>query len=119
MAKTNANAYMERHFPELRKYKRSVSRMWERKYDRRYLDDWWFKLGVDDLSETEFFIFVGAKDYSDMDFKLFKVPSSYLAENLKGLSVTDKGWINIYVHIRTFKDIRGQVELSFGEFALN
>jgi hypothetical protein len=93
--------------------------MWERKFDRRYLDDWWFKLSVDDLSESEFIIFVGAKDYSDMDFKVFKVPSSYLAENLGGLSVTDKGWINIHVHIRTFKDIRGQAQLCFEEFVVS
>ena len=119
MARTNPRAFMTRNFPELWVYKRTTSRMFESKEKHHYYDDWWFKLGVDDLDKNEFIIFIGAKDYIDKDFKVFKVPSAFLAKNLESLSKTDAGWINIYVHFETMKDLRHPDGLSFAEFALN
>jgi hypothetical protein len=117
--RTRSKEFLETHFPELLPYKRRTSRMWESKDASSYYDNWWFTFMVPDLDKTDYIIFVGALDYEDKAFKVFKVPSSFLRENLSNIDITGDGWAHLYIHIRDFADRRNQAGLSFNEFAQN
>ena len=64
-------------------------------------------------------IFCGASDYKNINFKLFKVPSSYIIAILSKLDKNLGGWVNIYLSFRDYVDLRNNNKLSFKEFLLN
>jgi hypothetical protein len=117
--KTNSRGFIERNFPELRKYKRSTSRKWESSEKPHYKNNWWFKCLREELEENEFIIFAGANDQQDKDFKVLKVPTAYLLSNLDKLDMTEAGWINLYIHMESLEDVRNDARLPFKQFALN
>jgi hypothetical protein len=117
--RANSRKYIKDKFPELRKYKIITSRMFEKVDNPKYLDDWWFKFDYKDLNDYEYIIFVGALDYVNKDFKLFKIPSSYIKSNIDNLYKGKNDWIIIYLHLKDFVDVRNKAHLSFKEFELN
>lgn len=118
--KANSRKYIEDKFPELRKYKIITSRMFEKADNpKRNRDDWWFKFDYKHLNDYEYIIFAGALDYENKDFKLFKVPSSYIKSSINNLYMKKDGWIIIYLHLKDFVDIRKKERVSFKEFELN
>ncbi len=119
MPRTQSKPFIEKNFPDLLQYKRRTSRMYESKDKPSYFDDWWFNFYLRDLESSEFMIFAGAKDYINQEFMIFKVPTSYLLSNLEKISVTDGGWINLYIHTTSYLDVRTDSGVSFGQFAVN
>ena len=117
--RTNPKPFLSKNFPELKGYKRTASRMYENKEKKTYLDNWWFNFGIDNLKSDEFIIFIGALDYLNENFKIFKVPTSYLLQNIDKIDMTEKGWINLYVHMKDLIDLRNINNLSFCDFAIN
>jgi hypothetical protein len=115
-ARANAKSFVAKKFPELSRYKLRSSRMWE---EPEYRPCWWFGLMEDELTRYEYFVFAGALDRVNRDFKLFKVPAAYIRENLSKLDKTPSGWINVYIHMRDFHDIRNDARLPFKQFAVN
>lgn len=117
--RVNPKPFLSKNFPELLKYKRSASRMWEAKERNNYLDNWWFNFTDDVLESNEFIIFVGALDYENKDFRVFKVPAAYLLQNIDKIDKSKDGWINLYVHMTSLVDLRNSNHLSFHEFVIN
>jgi hypothetical protein len=117
--RTNSKNYIAKHFPQLINFKTTTSKMWEHRDRPDYLDNWWFKFMESDLRENEHIVFAGALDKLNKDFKILKVPSSYLTQNLPRLDMTDGGWVNIYVHMRDLKDVRKPAGVPFVQFAVN
>ena len=117
--RTKSKPFLSESFPELLHYKRTTSRMWENKEKKSYGDNWWFKFMHDDLKSDEFIVFVGALDYLNKNFRVLKVPTSYLLQNIDKIDMTENGWINLYVHMRDLIDMRNNNNLSFRDFAIN
>lgn len=117
--KTNSKKYVEKEFPELTKHKITTSRMYEKGDKPGYKDTWWFKFMYEDLKEYEFIVFAGALDYTNKNFKIIKVPSSYLISHMKSIDMNSKGWIILYVHFNNLVDLRHEANLSVKDFALN
>ncbi|OQW75517.1 MAG: hypothetical protein BVN35_07590 [Proteobacteria bacterium ST_bin11] len=117
--KVNPKQFLKENFPDLLKYKRSASRMWESKEKRNYLDNWWFNFKYDYLETNEFIVFVGALDYTNKDFRVFKVSTEYLLQNIEKIDKSKDGMINLYVHMKDLIDLRNKHNLSFRDFALN
>lgn len=115
----NPAPFMAKNFPEMPPYIRRASRMYEHQEAPHYRDNWWFNFDVSNLQETDFMIFIGAKDYADKEFKVFKVPSRYILANLDKVDQTPNGWINLYLHLKTHVDVRNDARLPFGQFAEN
>jgi hypothetical protein len=116
--KVNPNTFLKKNFPELIKYKKTSSRMYEKRENKNYGDCWWFNFLDKFLVPNEYVIFVGALDYKNEDFRIFKVPTNYLIENFSKID-NRKGWINIYVHFSDLIDLRNKNHLSFKEFVIN
>lgn len=117
--RTNSKTFIAERYPELQNYRCLTSRLYPRSEKSNYRDDWWFNFFDYELDDSEYIVFVGAKDKLNLDFQVFKVPTSFLKANLNKLSRTDRGWINIYLHVETFDDVRsGENGLSFRRFAL-
>jgi hypothetical protein len=93
--------------------------MWENKEKKTYLDNWWFNFTDDVLKSNEFIVFVGALDYANKNFRIFKVPTAYLLQNFDKIDRSKDGWINLYVHMKDLIDLRNSNNLSFCEFAIN
>jgi hypothetical protein len=93
--------------------------MWESSEESIYRDNWWFGIMTSDLDQHEYIVFAGALDRANRNFKLLKVPTSYLRQNLSKVDTTDDGWINLYIHMRDLVDIRNPAGLSFQQFAVN
>jgi hypothetical protein len=93
--------------------------MYEKKEKERYRDNWWFKFMHHDLEKHDYIIFTGALGYENKDFKIFKVPSQYIKDNLNHLDINTKGWIIIYLSINESIDLRHKDNLSFKDFKLN
>jgi len=117
--RTKSKPFLSESFPELLHYKRTTSRMWENKENKSYHDNWWFKFMHDDLKSDEFIVFVGALDYLNKNFRVLKVPTSYLLQNIDKIDMTENGWINLYVHMGNLIDMRTNNKLSFRNFAIN
>lgn len=117
--RTNSKPFLKKNFPELLNYKRTASRMYEEKEKPGHKDDWWFKFTADDLENNEYIIFAGALDYINKNFKILKVPSSYIKANADKLYWNDAGWIIIYLHFKDLIDLRNSANLSFKGFELN
>ncbi|HLM01922.1 MAG TPA: hypothetical protein VK400_12780 [Pyrinomonadaceae bacterium] len=118
--KANSKKYIESKFPELLNYKITTSRMYEKADNpKRNRDDWWFKFDYEDLNNYEYIVFAGALDYVNEDFRLFKVPSSYIKANISNLFMDKNGWIIICLHLKDFVDVRKKAHVSFKEFELN
>ena len=117
--KTDPKAFLETHFPELLQYRRRASRLWLHSEKPEYHDNWWFSFMADELESTEYFVFVGALDKENQNFKVFKVPTAFLKANLSKMSKTGEGWVNLYIHIEDFNDLRKSAGLSLGKFAVN
>jgi hypothetical protein len=115
----NSKKYLERNFPELLDYKKSTSRMYEKGDKTGFQDTWWFKFTEDDLDDNEFIVLAGALDYNNNEFKIFKVPSSYIKSNINKVYRNNKGWIILYVHFTKLIDLRHESNLSFRGFELN
>ena len=117
--KTHSKEFIKKEFPELLNYKILTSRLYEKKEKPGFRDNWWINFSYDDLQESEYIVFAGALDSANENFKIFKVPSSYIKSNIDNISMTERGWINIYLHFTDFVDVRGKKSLSFKEFVLN
>ena len=117
--KANASAFIQASFPELVDLTRRTSRMWEHTENPTYHDNWWFGPRVADLQLGDFIVFAGALDYENQAFRIFKVPTRYLLDNLDNLDVTPSGGINIYLHMNDLVDVRNPAGLPFGHFAVN
>lgn len=117
--KVNPKPFLKMNFPKLLQYKRSSSRMYESKENKAYLDCWWFNFSDKFLVPNDYIIFVGALDYKNEDFRVFKVPTNYLIENISIIDKNKNGWINIYVHLSDLIDLRNRNNLSFKEFVIN
>lgn len=74
---------------------------------------------LDDLKSDEFIVFAGALDYVNKNFRVIKVPTSYLLQNVDKIDMTKGEWINLYVHMRDLIDLRNNNNLSFRDFAIN
>jgi hypothetical protein len=117
--RVNPKRFLSKNFPELLKYKRSASRMYENKEKKSYFDNWWFNFTDDFLESNEFIVFVGALDYANKNFRVFKVPTAYLLQNIEKIDKSKDGWINLYVQMRELIDLRNSNNLSFRDFAIN
>ena len=118
-SKTYSKNFIKEKFPELLNYKTITSRMYEKNENLTYKNNWWINFSYDDLNKYEYIIFAGALDSVSKDLKIFKVPSNYIKSNIGSIAMTNKGWINIYLHLTDFIDVRNKKNLSFKEFALN
>lgn len=118
MLKANSKTFIKNNFPELGSYKVRTSRMYENKEKPGYLDDWWFNFSYSEIENLDYIIFAGALDYSNKDFKIFKVPTKFLKDNLDSIDMNNKGWINLYIHLTDLTDIRHKSRLSFKEFVV-
>lgn len=116
--KVNPKPFLKKNFPELLQYKKSSSRMYEKKENKNYRDNWWFNFSDEFLVPNDYVVFVGALDYKNKDFRIFKVPTNYLIENISKID-NRNGWINIYVHFSNLIDLRNRNNLSFKEFVIN
>lgn len=117
--KVNPKPFLKMNFPELLQYKRSSSRMYEKKENKNYLDNWWFNFSDEFLVPNNYVIFVGALDYKNKDFRVFKVPTNYLIENISKIDITS-GWVHLYVHFSDLIDLRNKKNnLPFKEFVIN
>jgi len=72
-----------------------------------------------DLENHEYVIFAGALDYENKDFKILKVPTRYLSDNMSRLDMTADGWINLYIRMSDLINIRKDSGLPFNQFAQN
>ncbi len=117
--RVNPKQFLSKNFSELLKYKRSASRMYENKEKKIYADCWWFNFTDDFLKSNEFIVFVGALDYANKNFRVFKVPTAYLLQNIGKIDRNKDGWINLYVHMEDLIDVRNSNNVSFREFAIN
>jgi hypothetical protein len=116
--KVNPKIFLKNSFPELLQYKRSSSRMYEKKENKNYKDCWWFNFSDEFLVPNSYVIFVGALDYKNKGFRIFKVPTNYLIENISKIDITS-GWVHLYIHFSELIDLRNKSNLSFKEFVLN
>jgi hypothetical protein len=116
--RADSRQFIKQHHTDLHGYKCLTSRAYMRDEKRRYMDDWWFAFFDHELDEHEYFVFAGAKDGLNRDFQVFKVPTAFLKENLHKLDRTAKGWVNIYLHVQRFEDVRNDARLSFRQFAV-
>jgi len=117
--RTNSKPFLSANFPELLNYKRSTSRMYENKEKKIYHDNWWFNFDLNSVKSNEFIVLVGALDYSNKNFRLLKVPTSYLLQNIDKIDMTKDEWINLYIHMEDLIDLRDSNNLSFRDFAIN
>lgn len=117
--RANSRAFINEHFPEFRNCLVTTSRMYEMAEKRTQNDNWWFKLSTNDLDKWDCIVFAGATDYVNGNFKVYRVPMAYIRKNLKHLSVTKGGWINIYLSFKDSKDLRHPDNLSFSEFQVS
>lgn len=114
----NAKPFIERNFPDLLEYPIKSSRRYQRSEDDTFLDNWWFTFDPDTIKSTKFIIFAGALDGINNNFRIFKVPTSYLLANLN--QIDDFGEKKtLYIHMKDLVDLRNQNHLSFREFVLN
>lgn len=74
---------------------------------------------LEDVEASDFVIFIGALDGLDRDFRVFKVPSSFLLANLGHIDMNADGWINLHINTESFVDLRHPSGLSFAAFAVN
>jgi len=117
--KVNPKKFLKDNYPELLKYKRSASRMYENKEKKNYLDQWWFNFTSDYLESHDYIVFVGALDYINKDFRVFKVPTAYLLQNIDKIDKSKEGMINLYVHMKNLIDLRNKHNVSFSDFTVN
>jgi hypothetical protein len=115
----SARQFVADKFPQLSEYRFFTSRMFEAKDKASYYDDWWLRFPATVLDETDFVVFAGAMDYSYSKFRLFKVPSSYLAKNLDKLDINSKGVVSMYIHIKSYDEIRKGAGVSFKPYVVN
>lgn len=92
--------------------------MWERKDNDKFLDNWWFKFDVSDLHNHKNIVFCGALDYKNKEFRVFKIPSQYLIDNLNNMDISAGSWVNIYLSFDKFIDLRGKNNLHFKQFLI-
>jgi hypothetical protein len=116
--RTNSKQFIQAHFPELQKYKVVTTRAYFRREKTSYKDDCWFKFFEHELEDSDYIIFAGAKDRLNQDFQGFKVPTEFIKANLDKLDRTENGWVNIFLHVESFQDVRSTAGLSFRKFAL-
>lgn len=117
--RTNPKHYLSKHFPELLSIKRRTSRPWLSSEKPEYLNNWWFNFLIEHIEKTDHILFVGALDREDRDFKLFKVPTSFLLANLPNIDTTPDGWVNLYISIESFQDLRHPSGISLKQFLIN
>jgi hypothetical protein len=106
-------------FPQLSEYRFFTSRMFEAKDKATYYDDWWLRIPLEVFEENDFVVIAGAMDYSNSNFRLFKVPSSYIVKNLDKLDVNNKGVVSMYIHIKSYDEIRKGAGVSFKPYVVN
>ncbi len=119
MNRTNSRHYLNNKFPELKKYKVFTSRKYKNIDNPTFMDNWWFNFTNDFLSDSEYVIFAGALDNQNNNFKIFKVPTSYVLDNLDKVYMSNKGWVNLYIHLDNYNDVRKNLGFSVKQFAVN
>lgn len=119
MPRANSKYFLIHNGIDTNHCKISTSRMWERKDDKTYYDNWWFKFDESELKDKKYLLFCGALDYSNKEFKVFKIPTSYVLNNLSKVDRTPDGWINIYLSFKDCIDLRNKSNLSFKEFLIS
>jgi hypothetical protein len=119
LPRANAKRFIAQNFPELSIYKRRTSRMWEHSERPEYHDNWWFGLMKSDLEDHEYVVFAGALDYENKNFKILKVPTRYLSDNISRIDMTADGWMNLYIRMSDLINIRKDSGLPFGQFSIN
>jgi len=123
ITRANPKNYLSHNYPELlnsSSVKIVSSRRWEKSDNENYINNWWFKFSSDSLNKYEFILFAGAEDYKNNNFKLLKVPSSFLKENLKNFDVNANGlMINLYIVFDTYVDMRSDAHVNFKDFLIN
>ena len=92
--------------------------MWERKDDPRNLDNWWFKFDESDLHQYQYILFCGALDYMNKEFRVLRVPTKYILDNLPKVDISAGSWINIYLSFDELIDLRSSHHLSFRQFVI-
>lgn len=117
--RANSREFMRRNFTELSNYPTRTSRRWEHKENPYYHDNWWVSFNLADFENHDYIVIVGALDYTNTDFKVFKIPTSYILENRDKISVSGAGMVNFYLDFTNYVDLRTPARLPFGQFALN
>lgn len=117
--RANPKQFLSEKFPELLHCNIVSSRMYENKEKKTYLDNWWFKFDHDILKSNDFIVFAGALDYENKNFRLLKVPTSYILQNIDKIDINKKNWISLYIHMNDLIDIRNTSNLSFRDFSIN
>lgn len=60
------------------------------------------------------FVFSGALDYENKNFKLIKVPTSFLINNLNSFDVNANAhMVNLYILFDSFVDVRTSTKVDF------
>lgn len=117
--RASSRNFMREHFPELKQYPTRTSRRYESTEKSYYWDNWWVSFNRADLDTNEFLILAGSLDNTNTEFKVFKIPTSYVLANLDKLDVGSRGMINLYIDFKSFEDLRNDARLPFGQFAVN
>lgn len=116
--KTNATPFISKNFPELLEYKKIQSKIYRKKQDKLYKDNWWFSFNPDNLTSYNFIVFAGALDDTNKNFRILKVPTSYLLQNIDKLDNFGEKK-TMYIHIKDLIDLRNENHLPFSDFAIN
>lgn len=121
--RANSRPYLLDNYPQIyndKTIKIISSRMWEKKGGNNYLGNWWFKFSENDLNKFEYFVFSGAQDYENKNFKLIKVPTTFLKNHINDFDVNANGlMVNLYILFESFIDARSDAQVDFKEFVYN
>jgi hypothetical protein len=114
--RANSRQFLIENSIDANNCKITTSRMWERKDDARFLNNWWFKFDESDLKTYKYILFCGALDYSNKKFRVLRVPTSYFIDNLYKVDIAAGSWINIYLSFDELIDLRSKYHLPFKQF---
>ena len=116
--RTNSTPYITENFPELLNYKKTTSRLYESKDSPTYYDNWWFKIDLNNFDNNDYVILAGALDYTNTEFRIYKVPVSFIKKNLIHF-YNKNGHVMLYITMKDSIDIRVKNNISFDEFRIN
>ena len=117
IVRVDSKPYIQEYYPDLISDRIKITS--SRKYEQ-LAKMWWLKFSMEDLKTHDFIVFAGALDYENKGFRLLKVPTKYILDNIDKLDVNANGYmINLYVKMDTFIDIRNKKHLEFKDFVLN
>lgn len=80
-------------------------------------EDWWFRFPQKKLKEFQFLLLCGALDKENRNFRVFRVPVSYLKENIHKVDLRNEGDIHLAITKEGNFDVRAKAhKLSFAKF---